>query len=508
MATVTVPAEFFRAELRVYGNWRTAFARELLQNATDANPSSINVAFADVDGHGQVTFSDDGHGMTRDVLENVFFALGRSTKNGPDSIGGFGRARIILCFAQTRYTIRTGNLLVEGSGSEYTITEVPEYRSGCEFVITLIDSDTKRIRYEFENVLRTCTLTIPVTLDGRPAPKRALPARANRIMRDDLGHPWGRVYVGGGVGQILVRVHGLTMFNRYLSTNDDVILELTPSRSREVLTASRDQLHTSFGDQLDKFVNDLSQNRKAALRPSAAPLDLRVGGGGFMATDSESVVLTPNSEGQPGDTDGERPADGTRVPVTPANAAAYANARPVTAAEFGELDLGLSTPSTPRLGFDVFLMADDSDARVRKLARAWDPTSWTENTGRRRRALLLSWKAAVAYAMDVFVTANPSLGRVLWTVGWTFDTESLAIHRQVGDGHVLALNPVTEAGAARYHLSDRAARQQLLAIAAHEVVHVTAAGHDERFASLLTDLFGKLDAVTADRLMREARAAA
>jgi hypothetical protein len=60
------------------------------------------VTFEDVDGHGRVRFADDGTGMTRRTLEEVFFALGRTTKDGEDSIGGFGRARIILCFAPGR----------------------------------------------------------------------------------------------------------------------------------------------------------------------------------------------------------------------------------------------------------------------------------------------------------------------------------------------------------------------------------------------------------------------
>ena len=75
MAQVSVPAEFFRGELRVYGDWRTALARELLQNAADARPSRIDVRFDQADGHGRVTFTDDGHGMTRTVLEEVTWLL-------------------------------------------------------------------------------------------------------------------------------------------------------------------------------------------------------------------------------------------------------------------------------------------------------------------------------------------------------------------------------------------------------------------------------------------------
>ena len=153
-------------------------------------------------------------------------------------------------------------------------------------------------------------------------------------------------------------------------------------------------------------------------------------------------------------------------------------------------------------------MADARTARVRKLARAWDPSFWDERTGRRRRALLLAWKAAVSTALDLLVARHPELGEVLWTVGWTFDTEVKAVHRSAGKGHVLALNPVDEAGTMRYQISRRADRQRMLAIALHEVAHVGVENHDERFASLLTALFGELDPVEADRCMRDAAALA
>lgn len=163
MAAVTVPAEFFRAELRVYGDWREAFVRELLQNSTDAKSSRIDVTFSTVNGRGRITFVDDGQGMSRQVLEDVFFALGRSTKSGENSIGGFGRARIIICFAQHSYTIRTGNLLVEGAGGQYTITEMPAHRTGCEFTIDLIDDSPDNVRWALRGLLEDCSRTAPST---------------------------------------------------------------------------------------------------------------------------------------------------------------------------------------------------------------------------------------------------------------------------------------------------------------------------------------------------------
>lgn len=504
MATVFAGPAFFRAELRVYGDWRDAFAREMLQNATDARPTRIEITCETVNGHGRVTFYDDGHGMTRRVLEEVFFALGETTKTGPDTIGGFGRARIITSFAQEAYTIRTGNLLVTGQGGEYSITEDSIDLPGTLFVIDTIDPDHHRLEWAFRDLLTTSSVRVPVRLNGERIHPAATPPRATRVLRTDDGRAWGRVYAEPGSGVLRVRVHGLVMFRRWLTSNDDIILELEPRVSREVLTASRDSLTGRYQTQFDQFVAALSQNRRKALRPPAEPLDVRVGGGGFMASAAPAAQDPAGATGEVAQTPaGIRSAGGTLVPVVPYNQAAFRQAQAVNGPRLFELRQEVPAPTVP-LGFDVYLYADANDARVRRLARLWDPSQWDSSTGSRRRQLLLAWRAAVGYALEVFLTANPQVGRVLWTVGWTFDEDTRAVHRNVGEGHVLALSPVTGSGTTAYRVSSRQDRRALLAVAAHEVVHIVCPNHDEQFASLLTDLVGQLDQAEADRLIRDA----
>lgn len=495
MASVTVPASFFRSELRVYADWREAFARELLQNSLDAGASRIEATFSTVEGHGRVTFTDNGCGMSRQVLEEVFFALGRTTKESSEAIGGFGRARIVICFAQHRYRIRTGHLLVEGQGGEYTVSEVADDQPGCEFVVDLLDPDTERVEQAFMQLLATCDLPARVTLDGHNAPRTRTPTRASKVLRDAAQRPWAKVYVVNGLGEMTMRVHGLTMFSRWLPGSEDVIVELTSSRSREVLSASRDRLHDTFAEQIDRFVADLSFNRRRALAQEDAPLDVRVGGGGFLRTDA---ATEPHHH--IGDTATTRVPGGTPITIHPANTAAVTHmaALPPVA----HPDAGNEEPrATAELGFDVYLLADARTTRVRRLARSWDPSFWGPRTGRRRRALLLVWKEAVALALEVLVRSHPEVGSVTWTVGWTFGT-ARAVHRDLGEGHVLALNPVDEDDTTRYRVSRRADRHRLLAVAVHEVAHVAFDGHDETYAQLLTELFGELDVAAADRALR------
>src|SRR3546814_8035615 len=55
----------------------------------------------------RIVFDDDGCGMDRDVLDDVYFAPGETTKKDGEFTGGYGRARLMTCFSQVRYGIRT-----------------------------------------------------------------------------------------------------------------------------------------------------------------------------------------------------------------------------------------------------------------------------------------------------------------------------------------------------------------------------------------------------------------
>jgi hypothetical protein len=175
-----------------------------------------------------------------------------------------------------------------------------------------------------------------------------MPDRATRVLRDARDRPWARVYVDrGGYGQLAVRVHGLMMFRRWMHADDDVVVELIPARSREVLSASRDSLRDEYAEGIDRFVADLIRNRSRALRPPTAPLNLRINGGGFLRTDSrrltDAEITAPAPAVEAADQAGQETepvatepvaADGaaTVVAIQPANAAALHNIRAVAAA--------------------------------------------------------------------------------------------------------------------------------------------------------------------------------
>lgn len=154
-STVSVDKVFFRKERdQFYGNWTIAFFRELFQNSVDAGARKIAIEMNEVDARGSfgdlpanpgkvtnVVFADDGKGMTAEIIDNVYFKMGKSTKDDPDSgtIGGFGRARIMTCFSQNRYSILTKDRFVMGDGVHFEhgsvgrqLVELEKYAASLE----------------------------------------------------------------------------------------------------------------------------------------------------------------------------------------------------------------------------------------------------------------------------------------------------------------------------------------------------------------------------------------
>jgi hypothetical protein len=138
--TVDLGKDYYvRKRLDDYGSWHFAFWRELFQNSIDAGATVLAASADHATGKGsfgeapdtdrvvRVRFRDNGKGMDETILRNVFFALGQTTKrNSEGGVGGFGMARMMLCFSQVRYAIRTRDIHVEGNGSRFIIEKTAD----------------------------------------------------------------------------------------------------------------------------------------------------------------------------------------------------------------------------------------------------------------------------------------------------------------------------------------------------------------------------------------------
>lgn len=313
MASITIGKSFFRGEVRGYRDPASALWRELIQNSVDNGAAKIEVTTGRIEGDKdavRVTFSDDGNGMSREVLEDVYFRLGETTKGGGDDIGGFGRARLLTCFAQDAYTIRTQNLMVTGSGSEYDIHTTSDWHAGCEFSIHVHLPTMKSTPYYWEQepdirLLEALSLYLAkcqFEKVGRGGVKekrgtrllgnhKAVEVSVNGVVftdymtrgakRRDLS--FGTVHVVGKSkrhgGNVCVRVRGALMFKKTLyDSSAVVVVEIDPTKSREVLVSNRDSLVSKYDEELEELVQSLAINNLSGLNKAKSHTVIATGG--------------------------------------------------------------------------------------------------------------------------------------------------------------------------------------------------------------------------------------
>ena len=279
MATIKISSEFFENEIRNYSYWEQAFWRELFQNSIDAAANKIDIYYEQVGSHCIVSFKDNGKGMNRNVLENVFFNLGTTTKNSSDSVGGFGRARIILCFAQTDYSIQTQNVSASGSGANYEITEEDEFFYGCKFLITIplnkFYSNFEKFEQALLDYLSLSNIRAKININNKDFNYVPLIARGKK---KELS--FGTAYANKSSedkNKIIFRVNGVAMFTRYTSAPINVIVEINPAESKRVLLSNRDALTWKCTDEVEQFCDLIAKETLSAFRDKSQGEEIVIG---------------------------------------------------------------------------------------------------------------------------------------------------------------------------------------------------------------------------------------
>ena len=73
---VQVPHSYFQKAKSEYSDWRWAMIREFIQNAYDAQATTIDFRLTiNAAGRIELHVDDDGIGMDRDTLENVLLCI-------------------------------------------------------------------------------------------------------------------------------------------------------------------------------------------------------------------------------------------------------------------------------------------------------------------------------------------------------------------------------------------------------------------------------------------------
>jgi hypothetical protein len=65
---------------------------------------------------------------------------------------------------------------------------------------------------------------------------------------------------------VLVRVNGVQMFSRYTQAAWQIVIEIDPARSREILTSGRDGLTSRASRELDDFIGSIWVSPVSAVR--------------------------------------------------------------------------------------------------------------------------------------------------------------------------------------------------------------------------------------------------
>ena len=270
---VQMPHRYFQKAKSEYSDWRYAMIREFIQNSYDALAESIDFSLS-VNSNDQLelTVADDGVGMDQDTLENVLLCMG-GTKKLDGSIGGFGYAKAILFFAHHQYTIQTRDLLVNGSGGEYSLTNQTPSIVGTRVVVE-IDDDESMLDVWQEQVrsfASTCFLEfatgreVCIRLDGE-----VLPQNNDRIyefyVQTPLGAMWYDEVKDTSRSAFVVSVAGLPMFEEtfYSKTNETALvggIELEGGSA--MLTANRDGFVSSVRDEFAQVVGSMVQSQSA-----------------------------------------------------------------------------------------------------------------------------------------------------------------------------------------------------------------------------------------------------
>ena len=348
-----------------HSDWAFAFWRELFQNEVDAGADTIRIDVRDAKGKGsfgrdatvddvvRVVFEGNGRGMDGAVLENVFFSPGETTKKDGNTTGGFGTARLMLCFSQVRYAIRTQDWIVEGDGSEYTCQKVDDalaaarldlaslsermaslgadtkdgspdadeegralltefdaalarvhvaevealagHFKGCRFEIDVDPKeeaawyrqvDRRKLLDTLERYLSMSQLPCRVFVNGEQSETQTLRGPAKRRLSVDDGDigDFATVHTSQGEkarhkGKVVVRVRGAVMFTEDTSSTHQIVVEIDPSRSRDVLTDNRDGMKDPYRRILAGFVEEIATDTKSALKEKSKERFINVRGG-------------------------------------------------------------------------------------------------------------------------------------------------------------------------------------------------------------------------------------
>lgn len=448
---ISIGPEFFAKAYLDYSDPSLAIIREFVQNCVDA-PGCKTIVIDIDEEQGVLSVSNDGEPMSEDVLFNTFLSLGGTTK-GADSVGGFGKAKELLCFCHRSYKIETGSITVLGSGASYGVSRESHYQG----TRTTINYDTDKF-YDLTSVARWFASKMFWKGDLVINQEHQCTSY-NPKSRKSLSI--GRVRAEKGGRNIVVRAGGIPMFK---STNDcgyAVVLDLVGD-TKTLLTANRDGLRYPHTGTLLDFVRDLSMNKRKAMREDSVTYH-----------DYGSFVYSRQAK--------ETPVKVETVHSTVVDEAAFVamDHRPEPIEDSTVLPCH-EVEAEPEF---LFVIRNETGMRP-------DRSYFPGTMGKRMSRLREEWVKALMTVYEALEIGGN------FAIGFVFSEEAEALHEIINGTSVYYINPVSierTASGVRTMRSKKLDRHDLLAYATHEVIHgLGYRYHDERFSSALTEAMAKV----------------
>ncbi len=501
-SSVKIGPSFFANELKEYDNWHWAFIREAIQNSVDAKGSDRVGFEVSKDGDDTiVAWANNGEPMSEDIIVNKLFSLGESGKRFNGSVGGFGKAKILLYFTHTSYVINTGGLTVTGSGADYEVVGSDDQYYGTKSIVRISGDHVEQLKRQIRILASFMQWPGILIMNGE-----VLECNHNKgSRRRDLG--FGVVYTNKShSNKCVVRINGIPMFHQYCGHDRLVLVELVGA-SDTVLTASRDGLLYPYRGELSNFITELTVDKKSALKDrSRGPKYVQYRGSKLCHSNALNVVSTvmapseSRSESRsepPSESPSESPSELVAALAGVSVAGDEQVNAPVVSGGFGDRSTvpGGCAPSYSGVGGTVksvvtlgsnFILKNETDLKV---PAYYDPGSGEFSTYSHK--LVRIWGRIMLELHRLFdVEAE-------FSIGFVFDESSAAQCETGNFGLVYYLNPadVVEQNSSnsksfkkRFKLTDR---DKLIAIGAHEFVHALGYQmHCERYAAKFTDVIG------------------
>jgi hypothetical protein len=496
MAKVSVPNDYFlKSALRDYSSPFRALIRELLQNSRDAKATQVDITYDGV----TLTCSDDGHGMTRDVIENKLMALGESTK-GDGETGGFGIAKILLFLAHPSYTIRTGNLIVRGQGGEYSIEEHEDSIKGVCVTIQLAKeirphtpgTDVSELTKDIIRETRLSNLKMKVNVNGIVSPSNLRAGRRVADLGSGVTIHRTKLDKGQSHSYALVRVRGLHMFHLYVGpSNYYYVVELS-GYSKEILTSNRDGFRNGWDTRINKTCQALVSNSQLAIESKQYNFRGRSAyqSSAFSfepAVKKLNALLKSHLE-EAGEATEDTDPDSNDSPVAKEavmQAVTATLSQERLAPEVMQALMSRASEIINAGRFDEIKLDKHYNVYTqgfRKLPKAWEPESLNDW----KKELLALWSAIVGRTLVLAGHKNAEFEVGFAVYHEKEEDRALAMYAKHSGKHIFYLNPKRYGDETMLPIFNKKRRAELILwlmnLAAHEVTHFLGnMGHNEDF---------------------------